>query len=160
MRTRTNIYNYGPTLNEAKNYCRIEVNDDDALVSALITASYEQVTAECNRDFTPCTYSLNVYSGSGDIFVSTQDVNTISTGSLKQFNGSWYAYFTDTYSGDVIYTVADGGTVPNNVKVAQLMLISSWYDNRQPQIVGASVSPLDFTVNALLNPYKYIAPGM
>ena len=159
MRTRTNIQSYGVTLSEAKNYARIEVTDDDTLVSALITASYEQVTAECNRDFTACTWSFNTWSGSGDIFVSTQEVNTINTGSLKYWNGSWYTYIENFYSGPIVYTVASGSTIPSNVKTAQLMLISHWYDNRQPQVIGASSTPLDFTVNALLNPYKLIMPG-
>lgn len=157
MRTRTNISSYGVSLTEAKNYARIDVSEDDLLVSSLITASYEQVSAECNRDFTAATHSFNVFSSSGYIFVTTQDVDTVSTGSLMPINGSWYTYMDQTYSGPISFTVASGSTVPNNVKVAQLLLFNQWYDNRYSQ-VDARVSNLDFTVNALLNPYKLIMP--
>lgn len=158
MRIRSNILDYGVSLTEAKNYCRVEVTEDDVLISALITSSYEQVTAECNRDFAPCTYSFNVHSGSGDIFVTTQDCQNISTGSVKYLNGSWYTFINGYYTGPITYTVASGSVVPNNVKVAQLILVSHWYDNRQPQTIGASSTPLDFTVNALLNPYRLVMP--
>jgi hypothetical protein len=48
--------------------------------------------------------------------------------------------------------------VPNNVKVAQLMLVDSFYENRLPESMGVSTSPISFTVSTLLNPYKLIKP--
>jgi hypothetical protein len=160
MRTTTNISSYGPTLTEAKNYLRVDINDDDALISALITASYDQVVAECNRDFSPCTHSINVFSSSGDIFLSTQTVNTVSTGSLKEYAGSWYTYIPEDqyFSGIISFTVASGSNIPSNVKIAQMMLINSFYENRLPEAVGVSTSPLSYSVQALLSPYKLIKP--
>jgi hypothetical protein len=160
MRTTTNISSYGPTLSEAKNYLRVDINEDDALISALITASYDQVTAECNRDFSACTHSMYVFSSSGDIFVSTQTVNTVSTGSLKEYAGSWYTYIPEGeyFTGNIIFTVASGSIIPTNVKVAQMMLINSFYENRLPESVGVSTSPLSYSVQALLSPYKLIKP--
>lgn len=160
MRTTTNISSYGPTLTEAKNYLRVDINNDDALISALITASYDQVTAECNRQFSPCTQSMNVWSSSGDIFVSTQTVNSISTGSLKEYAGSWYTYIPEGeyFTGNISFTVASGSTIPANVKIAQMMLINSFYENRLPESVGVSTSPLSYSVQALLSPYKLVKP--
>lgn len=160
MRTTTNISSYGPTLTEAKNYLRVDISNDDALISALITASYDQVVAECNRQFSPCTQSMYVWSSSGDIFVSTQTVNTISTGSLKEYAGSWYTYIPEGeyFSGNISFTVASGSTIPTNVKVAQMMLINSFYENRLPEAIGVSTSPLSYSVQALLSPYKLVKP--
>lgn len=161
MRTRTNISNYGPSLTETKNYLRVEFNDDDVLISSLITASYEQITAECNRDFSPCTHSMTVWSSSGDIFLSTQTVNTVSTGSLNEYAGSWYTYIPDGqyFSGNITFTVADSGSIPNNVRVAQLMLINNFYENRLPMAFGVSTSPISYSVEALLSPYKLVKPA-
>ena len=153
MRTRT-IANYGLTVSESKNYLKVEVSDDDALIEALVTASYEQVTAECNRDFFATQYTMSVWSSSGDIFLSTQTVDNVSTGSLKEVNGSWYTYIDSTYSGDISFSVASSGSLPKGVKVAQMMLINNWYENRLPQVFGVSSAPLEFSVNALLSPYK------
>lgn len=160
MRTTTNIQSYGPSLSEAKNYLRVDISNDDALISALITASYDQVVAECNRQFSPCTQSMYVWSSSGDIFVSTQTVNTISTGSLKEYAGSWYTYIPEGeyFSGNISFTVASGSTIPTNVKVAQMMLINSFYENRLPEAIGVSTSPLSYSVQALLSPYKLVKP--
>jgi hypothetical protein len=160
MRTRTNISNYGPTLTEAKNYLRVQFNDDDTLISSLITASYEQVTAECNRDFTACTHSMYVWSSSGDIFLSTQTVDTVSTGSLKEVAASWYSYIPEGeyFSGNITFTVANSGSIPTNVRIAQMILVNNWYENRLPQAIGVSTSPLNYTVDALLSPYKLVKP--
>jgi hypothetical protein len=158
MRQRTNLASYGPTLTEAKNYLRVDLSDDDLLISSLISASYDQISAECNRDFSPVTYSLNIFSSSGDIFLSSQTVNTVSTGSLKQSGGAWYTYLATDYNGPVSFTCGAGENIPNNVKVAQLMLISGWYEMRTPQAIGVSTSPLAFAVDALCSPYKLINP--
>jgi hypothetical protein len=161
MRNRTNISSYGPSLVDAKNYLRVDISDDDVLISSLITASYEQVTAECNRDFSPCTHSMYVWSSSGDLFLSTQTVNTVSTGSLKEFAGSWYTYIPENeyFTGTISFTVASGGSIPTNVKIAQMMLVNSFYENRLPQAIGVSTSPLSYAVAALLNPYRLIKPA-
>ena len=160
MRTTTNIQSYGPSLSEAKNYLRVDISNDDALIGALITASYDQVTAECNRQFSPCTQSMTVFSSSGDIFLSTQTVNTVSTGSIKEYAGSWYTYIPEGeyFTGNISFTVSSGSSIPSNVKIAQMMLVSSFYENRLPESIGVSTSPLSYSVAAMLNPYKLIKP--
>jgi hypothetical protein len=154
-----NVSDYGLTVSESKNYLKLEVNDDDSLIDVLITASYEQVVAECNRYFTPTTCSMNVFSSSGDLFLSTQTVLTVSTGSLKEVDGSWYTYIDQTYSGPISFTLVQSGSkVPGNVKVAQMMLVNSFYENRLPEAIGNITSPLSFSVGALLSPYKLTKP--
>ena len=155
MRTTSNIGYYGPTLTEAKNYLRVDLSDDDNLINALITASFQQVVSECNNLFLPVTCSMNVFSSSGYIFLTSQDVNYVSTGSLTYDGGSWFTYLDADYSGDVQYYCNASGSYPANVKIAQLMLISSFYENRLPEVAGAR-TPVSFGVNALLNPYKII----
>jgi len=160
MRTTTNISSYGPTLTEAKNYLRVDISNDDALIGALITASYDQVTAECNRQFSPCTQSMTVFSSSGDIFLSTQTVNTVSTGSIKEYAGSWYTYIPEGeyFTGNISFTVSSGSTIPSNVKIAQMILINSFYENRLPEATGISTAPLSYSVAAMLNPYRLVKP--
>jgi hypothetical protein len=156
MRTRT-ITSYGVTLTEAKYYLRVDTTDEDSLIDSLCTASYEQVTAECNRDFLPATYSLNIFSSSGDLFLSTQTVNSASLGTLNEVNGTWFSYVEDTYTGPLVFTVADSGSVPNGVKVAQLMLVANWFENRGPAVENR-LNNVPYAVEALLSPYKLIKP--
>jgi hypothetical protein len=160
MRKRLNVPNtYGPSLTEAKNYLRQDSSDDDTLISSLITASYDQIVAECNRDFLPVTYSMSVFSSSGDVFLTSQDTNYVSTGSLfLGADDSWYTNLGAEFSGDIVYHCNISGSLPVNVKIAQMMLINNWYENRLPQAIGVSTAPLSYAVDALLNPYKIIKP--
>lgn len=156
MRIKTGINTYGMTLTEAKNYLRVDLADDDTLINSFITASFEQVAYECNTSFLPATYSMSVYSSSGYLFLTSQDVNYVSTGSLSYNGSSWYTYLDTDFTGNITYYCNASGSYPTNVKVAQMILISSFYENRNPEVIGASVAPLSFSVNALLNPYKII----
>jgi hypothetical protein len=165
MKIVTNTYGvYGVTLQQARQYLRIsdDATDEDTLISALVSASYEQVCAECNRFFVETAVTMSVASASGDIFVTAADVTNLSTGSRHQWgdSGITYAFFDQYYSGPISYTVASGSTtVPAGVAAAQIMLVSQWYENRQPQVIGASATKLDFSVEALLSPYKIVTPG-
>lgn len=161
MKNRTTTGGYGLTLAEARQYLRISSDDtaEDTLISALITASYEQACAECNRDFTNTAYTMSIASASGYIYLTGQDVNSVSTGTLVNLNGVSYTYMDSLYSGAISYTVASGSvTTPPSVKVAQLMLVSQWFDNRQSTADGRG-SKLDFTVEAILSPFKLITPS-
>jgi len=156
MRIRTGLSTFGPTLTETKNYLRVNFTDDDELIRAFVTASFEQITAECNQDFLPVTYSMSVFSSSGQLFLTSQHVNFVSTGSLVYDGCSWFSIIDSDFTGNIIYHCNASGSVPQNVRVAQFMLISNFYENRLPETIGASATPLSFGVNALLNPYKII----
>lgn len=149
---------YGVTLQEAKSYIKVEHDLEDAFIDALVTASYEQVCNEANRDFVETTYTEMYDSGSTE-FLATQNVYQLSSGSLvNRSDGNWVT-FDDYFTGTITYKTAVSSSMPETVKIAQLMLASSWYDNRAPQIVGASVAKLDFAVTALIQPYKLVNPA-
>jgi len=156
MKIKT-ISNYGPTLSEAKTYLRVESSDDDMLINMLISGSYDQVCAEANRDFAPTVTTINIVSGSTE-YITVQEINSVSSGSLQVRPDGSYVTFEDYFSGRLTYTTEASSSIPNNVRIAQLMLISQWYDQRAPMVVGQSVSKLDFAVEALLSPYKLVSP--
>jgi uncharacterized protein YfaT (DUF1175 family) len=157
MKIKT-ISNYGPTIAEAKQYLRVENNLDDMLIGSLVTASYQQVCNEANRDFAPTVTSIDIISGSTE-FITIQEVDSVNSGSLQIRNDGSYIVFDDIFTGKLIYTTATSASIPDTVRIAQLMLVSQWYDQRSPVVVGASVSKLDFAVEALLSPYKLVDPS-
>jgi hypothetical protein len=157
MRNRLSVLNYGVTLTEAKAYLKVEHILEDTLLASLISASYDQICAECNRDFSPSTYTETIRSGSAQ-FLTSQYVNTVNNGSLDNRDDGAYISFDDVYNGTITYTVASGSVVPQNAKVAQLMLLSHWFENRGPYAIGVSATPLDFTIQSLLSPYKIVRP--
>lgn len=48
----------------------------------------------------------------------------------------------------------NAGEVPQAIKQAVLLLLSTWYENRQTVIVGASIDTLPMSVQALMAPYR------
>lgn len=53
----------------------------------------------------------------------------------------------------------DWNAVPQPIRHAMLLMIGSMYERREPEIVGASISPATFTVESLLQPYRMIGFG-
>lgn len=45
-------------------------------------------------------------------------------------------------------------TVPDPIRVAVMMLVSQWYENRQGLTVGQTVGELPFAVRVLVQPYR------
>jgi uncharacterized phiE125 gp8 family phage protein len=45
-------------------------------------------------------------------------------------------------------------TVPDAIKQAMLLLVRHWFDNPSAAVIGATVAPLPFAVDALLAPYR------
>ena len=156
MRTRLSVSSYGITLQEAKDYLKVDNALEDDMLSSLISASYEQICAESNRDFAQSVYTQDIVSGSY-AFITSQTVNAASTGSIHNDPDGAYLQFDDLWSGTVTYTVATGSVVPQNAKVAQLMLVALWYEDRNPFITGRALK-IDFAIDALLTPYKLVRP--
>lgn len=150
-----NISSYGISLTEAKDYLRVENSLEDNFVKTLITGSYITITNECNRDFNETSYTESFDSGSTE-FLTSQKVYNLSTGSLVKNSDGCYAVFDSYYTGDVTYKTAVSGSVPENVKVAQLMLISQWFDERSSVVIGASIQNFHYGVASLLQPYQLV----
>lgn len=47
--------------------------------------------------------------------------------------------------------------VPVAIRHAALMLVGGWYEQREPQVVGASVTGVPYGVQALLSPFRRVA---
>ena len=92
------------TLNEAKNYLKVDFPDDDTLIATFVTASASYIETKLSRPI-------------------RADKMTPET--------TW--------------------EVPEDIKVAQMMLISIMYENRTP--IGKG-SEMPFGVSALINPYR------
>lgn len=59
-------------------------------------------------------------------------------------------YGSKTSEDPVVWT----NSVPAPIRVAVMMLVSQWYENREGIAVGASVEKLPFAVDALVQPFR------
>lgn len=100
-------------------------------------------------------------AGDGQTWSSTEysvDAPGAWVGRVVEANSESYPSTLDELASVVVTFVAGYGAaaaVPSALKQAILILVSHWYCNREPVVIGTIVSgEIPFTVTALLNTYK------
>lgn len=56
---------------------------------------------------------------------------------------------------DVNMTVDNTWEVPESIRIAVLMLVSHWYENRIPVNAGHITSELEFAISAIVGPHRF-----
>ena len=119
------------TLQEAKDWCRIDVTDDDSLITSLITAARIMCEHYANLSFINRTVTAKIKNGLGCFNPPYGPLKEIT--SAKDSDGVDIADFDFdcAYSGKitVVYT-AGYEALPLNLKTAILNQISFLYENR------------------------------
>lgn len=119
------------TLQEAKDWCKIDVSDDDALINALITAARIMCENYANLSFIKRTVTAKIKNGLGGFVAPYGPV--IGTPTAKDSDGNDIADFDFdcAYPGKVTVIYQAGyETLPQNLKTALLNQIGFLYENR------------------------------
>jgi uncharacterized phiE125 gp8 family phage protein len=164
---------------DAKAYARVDINDDDLLIEALITGAVQQIETFCRRDLIQRTYdwSLDCFPSGDSVLefprhplgsvVSVQYYDTddvlqtmpvadyeVDTG---QIPGRIYlapsATWPDTYDKRKAVTIqfqTEPGDLPANIIVAIEMYVAHWYENREAVVTGTQVNELPLAVENVL----------
>jgi uncharacterized phiE125 gp8 family phage protein len=159
------------TLQEAKDYARIDGFSEDALITSLITMARthcESYTGKCivpktvtitsftypymfQMPYGPLTNELNITK------CVTLDQNGVETPLTYQVNAGLFPKIAilggpQSYKFKLVYT-AGFGVVPEDIKLAIKMMVNTLYERREDfSDLQAIESPLG--VKALLMPYK------
>lgn len=169
-------------LDEVKNYLRVDLDDDDALIQGLIIAAREHAEWWTRRALITQGLRLEL-----DQLPSTgielprpplQEVSNvyyIDRDGVQQPMAEGVDYYLDASAeparlvfpsdkplpetakrpGAVVveYTAGygDASKVPQRIKQAMLLLVSTWYENREPMMPGGNMTELPFAVSALLD---------
>tara|TARA_R110002074_G_scaffold29355_2_gene84188 strand:+ start:4186 stop:4758 length:573 start_codon:yes stop_codon:yes gene_type:complete len=176
--TGTNIL----SLADAKNFLRVDVSEDDGLITAMIDSAVEYCENYCSKIFDQriVTYKLKSTSSfifplgdlqsvtsvslrgtlAGDYIATTADVNYfVLTGSpgkiiLKDLPS------VDSDDMQPMQIVATHGNpsskVSKSVIAAVRFLVGHFYENRQAVIVGSVATSIPIGVDSLLNPVRFI----
>lgn len=151
------------TLAEAKAHLRVDANDEDAYIYALISVARDEAEAVCGRRFGAQSWKLYF-----DRFerIKLHGCGQVSSATLywRDQNGTWqaldasqyeivkavpaYAFYKDDFNvpttGDyaeiVRIDVSCGETAPRGVKQWMLLRISSLYEQREDMVVGAGIT--------------------
>lgn len=127
------------TLAEAKNFCKIDVTDDDDLITMLLTACRVECEQLTNIGFVNRDVIVVQNNGNGGAFLplgpngeisEVKDGETVIT--TADFSGSTWKQILSPRSERLIITYNTGySTLPANLKLALLECIFYRYDERK-----------------------------
>jgi uncharacterized phiE125 gp8 family phage protein len=168
------------TTAEAKAHLRVDISDDDTYIDTLIVAAREWAEGYTNRAFITQTWRASFPTFCNPIelrrppLLSITGITYVDTaGATQTLATTVYSVDTDSAPGlvtlgydqvwpsiqgghngvKVTYTAGYGATaasVPAKFKHAIKILVSHWYEIREPVIVGQSVSNVPMSAKHLL----------
>ena len=129
------------TLSEAKNFCKIDITDDDTLITSLITAARKMCESFTGIGFVGREVTAVVNNGNGNIYLPYGPIGDVSliddvAPVTDEILGvKWKQLATVGERITVVYT---GGyaTLPEDLKTGLLNAIYFLYDNRAVAVDG------------------------
>jgi len=159
------------TLVEAKNYLRVDYNEDDDLIEALITSSRVRLEQYAGVAMTPRTLQVIAYvdelielpycpigtildveylSGSDWVGLGESDYIAIGVNTMKIVPVGFYSMeFRFTYT-------CGYNDVPSSMKTAVYKLLSDLYEYRESSVESSKPSANLMTAYELMRPFKRI----
>jgi uncharacterized phiE125 gp8 family phage protein len=174
------------SLAEAKAYLRVEHNDDDELIGALIAGSRIHVEAQTRRALITQSWriSADCWPEDGRLTVVPGPLQQLTAARVYDFEGLAHdvdvqAFVSDKGASVLAFapwavpapgrvvagielnvTVGYGDAaidVPEPLRQAIRLLTAHWYENRGLVTTGVNHSPLPSTVAALIAPYRMLS---
>lgn len=166
------------SLSMAKLHLRVSGDDEDDLISSIITASREWCEAFQNRAFASQTLTVYMDNLPDTIELPRLPIKTVTSIKYLDLNGvqqtlSGSLYQVDAVSGRITPAYSESWpsvrktlnaveiayeagyvTVPKSVIHAMLLLIGHLYENRELVTVGVTSSEMPFAVQSLLSPHR------
>ena len=162
-------------LDEARRFCRIDsdLTEEDALLTTFITAAREQVEVMTGRALAPQTLRMTLDSAPRERSVMLPRVPLIEVEDVT-FAGEMVEGWTVTTTsvpavlsyphawpaGEMGITFRCGygaeetEACPERARQALLFLVSHWYEERLPVVVGRTATSVPMTVDSLISPLK------
>jgi len=160
------------SLNEAKNFCRIECDEDNNLLKKLITSARQYCESYTKRRYESQTWSLTLDRAEIEKCMQLEVFDVDSVTSVKGYDpdnvettfvsGTDYEVFNNrlvldisgasfrTYDSMVIEYSVGATETPRAIKDAINMLVLHWYENREAVVVGTASDLVHGEVLALL----------
>jgi uncharacterized phiE125 gp8 family phage protein len=153
------------TVNDVKNFVRIDTSADDALIGTMITAARIAAENFMSRDIVAKTRTYYLPSVRFDLLIdvpfgpiaSIQSVtgtvdNTALQYTVFGLDDKIIELIGDAVNIKIYYTTA--GMNDGLLKQALLMMVSTYYDNRTDFVTGTIVQDVPSSAQSILNGYK------
>jgi uncharacterized phiE125 gp8 family phage protein len=174
------------TLDEARAFLRVEHNDDDEVIAALVAGSRIHVEAQTRRALITQGWrvALDAWPRSGRLTVLPAPLQTLTAARVFDADGNAQALDAQAFVPDVAGSTlafapwalpaparAAAGIeldvrvgygdaavdVPEALRQAIRLLVAHWYENRGLVATAAQGNALPATVAALITPYRVVA---
>lgn len=163
---------------EAKLHIRVDHNTEDALIASLITAAreycelftgralatqtleaYPETWGEIDLPMKPVQSVTSIKYTASDGTETTMPetdyaVDTVDGKIILPYGGSWPTETLGTLNPIKVRYVAGYTSAPKTIKQAMLLLVGHWYENREAVAIGTTSKQIEFSVKALLTPYR------
>jgi hypothetical protein len=150
------------TLGDVKNYVRIDSDDDNAIITNMITQARIWCENYISRDIVPKNRTYYMDSTSGLFDLPFAPVATIESVTVEGEAATYTEYGLDDLSieldggpsNNVKITYTTAGLDDGLIKQALLQMVSNLYDNRADFVTGTIVSDIPTNVKSILSGYK------
>jgi uncharacterized phiE125 gp8 family phage protein len=160
------------TLAEAKNYLKVDYNEDDDIINSLILSAQKRLEQYAGIAFNPRTLQTIAYV---DAFIELPYAPISTVLNVEVFNaGEWVeltqggdyylvgATYTKVYmltypSSEFRFTYQCGySCLPESIKTANLKLLADLYDFRSSESPNDKLNEIQMTAYELMQPFKRI----
>jgi uncharacterized phiE125 gp8 family phage protein len=174
------------SLTEAKAHLRVDITDDDKLITNLIVAAREYVETYTRRALVTQTWELCLdafpsedyielplpplesvtsvkytdHEGTETTFSDYEvDVDSLVGRVVLSYGESWPVVTLKASNAiKVLYVTGygDAEDVPQAIKQVVLFLVAHWYETREPVVVGTIAARIPITAEAILSNHRVV----
>lgn len=151
------------TLEEAKSFCRVLSNDDDAIISILIDAATDYAQSVTGRQLCEAAFAITVGATASPLLLPKSPfkaITSVQSGGVDIEYSLHYdidvATIEFSASEDVTITFTAGyDTIPASLKAWVLNKVSTLYEQREQIVIGTITSEVQRSmIDVVLDHYK------
>lgn len=145
------------TLSEARLHLRVDLDDDNALIEALIVAAREQAEFLTGQRLITQTWEIELVAGERMGLEGLLPIQSITSTSPYTLDGHWPPTLISIEAATITLVCGFGDieTVPKSIRQWMLLRIGTLYEHRESLGIATDITALPHGVaDGLLDPWR------